>query len=158
MLRRLTIAGIVFFWMLMNGALVKLWLYPQSSEILTVPVGHVSKLLFLHEQPSALKIYQNDRNAGNLLIQPKRDDAAGLRIVGFSGNLLLKLPLLDEQSFGWQGTATMDRAFALQHLTVTIDTHDPATSTKLEIDPPRRIAHYAVSRNGKVFSEKAGLG
>ena len=154
MLRRLTIAGIVFFWLLMNGALVKLWLYPATSEILTVPVGYVSKLLFLHEQPSALTIYQNNRRAGNLSIQPRRDDNTGLRIIEFTGALLLKLPMLDEQSFNWAGTATLDRASKLRHLTVTIDTHDPALSTKLDVDPPRGVAHYALSRSGKTFLEK----
>ena len=154
MLRRLTIAGIVFFWLLMNGALLNLWLYPESTEILTVPVAYVSKLLFLCEQPSALTIYQNNRRAGDVRLQLRRDDSAGLRLVAFSGDLLLQLPLLEQQDFRWTGEATLDRTFALRRLKVCITTRAPELSTELDVDPPHKTASYTLSRNGTTLSRK----
>ena len=165
MVRRLSIAGIVLFWILMNTALVRVWLYPETSEILTLPPVHVLKEVFLHEQTSSLAIYQDGKAVGGITLRPRRDDPNGLRIVEFTGKVLLKLPFLDQQPFSWYGSAEMNRAFALRELKLHIDTHPQTPASKprptaatsdavdLEVEPLRNRANYRVSHGQKTITE-----
>jgi hypothetical protein len=149
MFQRLFIAGIVFFWMLMTGALMQLWVNPATSEILSVPVVHVARQLFLHEQPSNLAVFQTGRRIGSLTLQPRRFDANGIGVVDFTGNILVALPFMAEQAFSWRGTVEMNRSFALQKLKLHIDALGPKITTELDIDPIANRATYTLQQEGE---------
>jgi len=151
----------------MNAALVRVWLYPETSEILAVPPTHVVKDVFLHEQPSNLAIVQDGKRVGGITLRPRRDDANGLRIVEFAGSMSLKLPFLSQQPFSWHGSAEMNRTFALRQLKVHLETHGTAAGSKahavaassdaidLDVDPQHKIATYHVSHDQKPVMESA---
>ncbi len=144
MFQRLLIAGVVFFWLLMTGALVQLWVNPATSEILAVPVVHVVRQMFTHEQTSNLAVFQGNKRIGALSLQPRRFDSDGICMVDFTGNILVELPFMAEQPFSWRGTAEMDRSFALRNLKVHIDALGPKISTDIEIDPGQNKAIYTI--------------
>jgi len=144
MIHRFTIAAIVFFWLLMNGALVRLVIDPGQSGIMTIPVEHVLKQVFLHEQTSSLVIYQGARRVGGLTLQPRRFEAERKCLVDFTGNLLLQIPFVGQQPFSWRGTAELDDAYALRVLRLHVDARSPSVVTDLEINRKKEVVSYTV--------------
>src|SRR5262245_7266621 len=57
MIYRTAAALIVVFWLVMTTLLIRNEVNPEDSRLREVPVTHVLKLLYLHEQPSHLRIY-----------------------------------------------------------------------------------------------------
>ena len=150
MTRRAVIAGIVVFWLGMNGALVHLWLRPETSDILSVPVSHVFKQVFLHEQTSSLAISQNGRRVGGIVLRPRREDDKNLRVLDFTGNIILKLPVLNQQPFNWRGTMELGRSLALRSLKLHVDTRGvsaEAMTVDLEVRPYLNTLTYNVRQN-----------
>jgi len=148
-LHRLFIAGVVFFWLLMTGTLVQLWINPASSEILTVPVVHVFRQMFQHEQASNLAVFQGTKRIGTMTLQPRQFDSNQVCMIDFSGNVLVALPFMQEQPYSWRGTAEMSRAFGLRRLNVCIDALGPKINTEIEIDVLRNLAVCSVQQNGQ---------
>mgnify|MGYP000859369838 CR=1 FL=1 len=144
MIGRLAIVLIISFWLLMNAALLRLWIDPDRSEILTIPVEHVVKQVFLHEQTSNLVILQGQQRVGALTLQPRRFPLDGSHLVDFSGNLLLQIPFVGQQPFSWRGTLEMDAAYAVRSFRVHIDSRSPAVVTEIEIRPGTQEAFYSV--------------
>ncbi len=150
MLHRLFITGIVFFWLLMTGALVQVWLDPASSEVLAVPVEHVVRQIFAHEQPSSLSILQGGQRIGTLTLRPRHFDAEGVCSVDFSGNVMIAFPFLPKQTFVWRGSARMSQSFTLRNLRLHIDAPGQKATTDLEIDPGQNRALCSVrQRDGE---------
>jgi hypothetical protein len=50
MLNRLFSAAIVIFWCVMTFLLIKNEVAPEGSNVSEVPIAHVLKLIYLHEQ------------------------------------------------------------------------------------------------------------
>ena len=150
MIRRALIAGIVVFWLVMNGMLLHLWLRPETSDILSVPVTHVFKQVFLHEQASSLAISQSGRRVGGLVLRPRHEEETGLRVLDFTGNIILKLPVLNQQPFNWRGSLKLGRDFGLRGLKLHVDTRGTSTeamTVDLEVQPESNKLTYDVRQN-----------
>ena len=149
MIRRVAIAGIIGFWLLMNGMLVRLWLHPETSDILAIPAAHVLKQVFLHEQPSNLAISQNGSRVGGVVIRPRRSEAEGLRTVDFTGTYLLKLPMMRPQAYSWHGTVEMDRTFALRDFKLHVESRmasAEAIAIEVQVQPVEKKLSYSVKQ------------
>jgi hypothetical protein len=69
---RLAAVAIVLFWLVMTGLLVRMQCFPGAAELLPVPVDHLFKLMFLHEQPSDLVLFAGEERIGDFHLQPHR--------------------------------------------------------------------------------------
>ncbi len=149
MFTRLLAVAIVLFWGVMNVSLLQLWISPGGSDVLSIPVAHVGKQIFLHEQTSDLSISQGGRPVGSVTFQPRRFDNRDVFLVDYSGNLLLSLPFLPQQPLSWHGTVEMNQAFAVQYFKIHVDARLQGVSFELEVDPPNNIGRYTVRQDGQ---------
>ncbi len=149
MFTRLLVIGVLVFWFVMNGALLRLWISPGASDILSIPIEHVGKQVFTHEQMSDLSIYQGNRPVGSLTLQPRRFDSRGMYLVDFSGNLLLILPFMEQQPFSWHGSLEMDQEFKIRHFRIHLDARLPRMAIDLDIDPIGGEATYTIGQDGQ---------
>ncbi len=169
---RTFIAGIVLFWLVMTGLLVRVEMFPDKGDLLPVPVAHVGRLVFLHQQPSALVLYNPQRQRlGTVQLEPQRTrDASGERFINVlrgTGNTVLSLPGLPNgrmtytfqvqwndaqqlQSFDW--SATLHTPKNLQ----SPDQREPAWGIKFDGRPPLNQFHYLIRRDDAVEKEASG--
>lgn len=146
MFYRLLIAGTIFFWVLMNGALLRLWINPADRRFLSIPPEHVMQLAFQHEKKSNLNVYQGTRHIGYLLLSPQRG-ASGLYVLHFKGNLLLELPFMSQQPYSFEGKAWFDKELNTQRIATTIDIPLPKVGVELDIDLGKKVARCLIQQN-----------
>lgn len=146
MLYRLLIAGTIFFWILMNGALLRLWIDPSERQFLSVPPEHIARQAFLHEKKSSLNVFQSNKHIGYLLLEPGRGAEDPYRL-GFKGNLLLELPFMPQQPYSFEGKAWFDEQFNARRIKMTIDIPLPKVGVELELDLEESVAHCLVQQN-----------
>ena len=139
---------IVGFWLAMTGLLVVRELYPDSTRLNNVPVSHVGRLLFQHEQPSELVVRDKQKEVGTFFIQPHANRETRERRIEFHGNLGINLPAAGKQRISWSGNAIMDDAFNVINLKVSLSTHDPIQGIELDIDNPTNLAKYVITNQG----------
>jgi hypothetical protein len=132
--------------------LIRLYLHPETSDILSVPLEHVAKQVFLHQQQSNLTIYQNGQRVGGTMLRPHRVDDKGLRVIDFSGTLTLRLPFTAQQRIAWHGGVQMNRAFNLQDVDLHFVSHDPPLTTELHYTPERKLASYSVKQGNQMIT------
>ena len=133
MIYRTAAALIVVFWLVMTTLLIRNEVHPEDSRVREVPLSHVLKLLYLHEQPSDLKIYAGGTPMGHLRFHPRTQKETGDRIVEFTGTILLQLQLPDRPSrISWEGTMRMDPEYKMKRSEWAVTLHDPEF-TRLEV-------------------------
>lgn len=146
MLYRLLIVVIISFWVLMNGTLLRLWLDPTSSKLLTVPIEHIAKQAFEFEKTTDLTVYQGNKSIGRVALSPRSFNSEGLCKLEFNGNLFLELPFISQQPYAWRGKSTLDRQFALQTLDLEINITFPKTVILVNIDLPNKKATWSLEQ------------
>lgn len=70
MVYRLLTCGIVLFWLVMMGLLVRRDVYKAEVDALSFPPEHILRLMFLHTQDSNLEIQQDGESVGALSLKP----------------------------------------------------------------------------------------
>ena len=164
--RALTI-GIVAFWLLMMGLLLRVEFSPGEGEMLPVPVDYVWRLMFLREQPSDLVLYNQRQRIGNFHLQPRRlptgsNGVAGpVRLLSGSGGLALTLPGLSGQNLTVRGSVEMDERNTARRVGFYISLHTPGQATlgtTLTLDgrPSSDEWHYQVRQGDTVVQENSG--
>jgi len=146
MLYRLLIAGTIFFWIVMNGALLRLWIDPGERQFLSVPPDHIARQAFLHQKKSNLNVFQSNRHIGYLVLEPRQVDS-NRYLLGFKGNLLLELPFMPQQPYSFEGKAWFDEAFNTHRVKMTIDIPLPKVGVDLDLDLDEKVAHCLVQQN-----------
>ncbi len=155
MLTRILSVAIVVFWLTMTGLLVRTELHPGGSRLSAVPVGHVLKLLFLHEQSSDLNILSDGQRLGYLRLRPKVEKETQARVFEFIGNLQIRLPQMPKQRFSWDGALTMNRGFAVQRMTFGLTMHQPmAYRVDLLVDAQARVAQVLLKERERGVEEE----
>ena len=66
MLARFLSAAIILFWITMTVLLVRSELWPGQSTLRSVPIEHVAKLFWQHQQASDLSILRDNNRVGHL--------------------------------------------------------------------------------------------
>ena len=140
MLYRLLAATIVIFWLAMTGLLVRKEFWPRDSSLREVPVEHVLKMMFAHEEASELQLYNEQAAIGHLRVQPRIRTDDGRRRLEFSGTLRLALPGVNgRQHVAWTGEIEMDRELQPQVFRLAVSYRDPAPHTMdLQLDFPQQ--------------------
>ena len=149
MLARFLSAAIILFWITMTVLLVRSELWPGQSNLRSVPIEHVAKLFWQHQQPSDLTILSDNTRVGHLKLHPKIRKDDGTRILEYSGNLQLRLPGSQRQRVSWDGSATFDHKLALSSLLVGVDVRDSSLMrAEVLVTPSENLARYQLKNNG----------
>ncbi len=141
---------IVGFWLAMTALLVIRELYPNATDLNAIPVGHVGRLLFQHEQASGLEIYDQDTNVGFFRMEPTWTKDRRFRLLKMHGNVTLKLPGL-AQRISWIGSIQFDAAFAVKRLDMNLSTGDPAQQLDIVFDSATNLAKYTLRSGGTEY-------
>lgn len=143
MLYRAAAFIIVVFWLTMTALLVRQEFASGATALREVPVAHVLKLMFLHQQPSTLHIQHERQNIGHLQLHPQVRAEDGVRLLEFSGNLQVVAPGLARQRAAWQGSLEMDAAMAVDKARLSLTLRDvTAYSVDLLVEPRARRLRY----------------
>lgn len=126
MLYRVFAAAIVLFWITMTGLLLRNEVRPGDSALRAVPVAHVVRMIFQHQQPSDLNIVSEKLRLGQIHLNPRLDPTTGLRLLGFKGHLSFAVPGARRQRVAWDGDLEMDKARAVQRFRLGFTVHEPA--------------------------------
>lgn len=155
MLYRTLAILIVGFWLVMTGLLVRTELVPDATRLREVPMFHVVKLLFLHEQPSDLQVFSDNLRVGDLRIHPRTDPDTQQRRIEFSGNLQLHFPAPTRQRFAWDGAFELDRLGKLQLFRFGLSTQE-STKARMDllINPLSRRALFTMQQRGGIREEQ----
>ena len=144
MLYRFAAALIVVFWLTMTTLLVR-----DGGALRAVPVEHVVKLIFHHQQPSDLNIVSERMRLGRLRILPQSDRAAGRRTLAFEGHLQWSAPGVKRQRIAWEGELEMDAALGVQRFRLAATTHGPAEMrSEIVLLPKENVVRYAADFEG----------
>ena len=154
MIARFASLLIVLFWLTMTALLIRNEVTPERSGVRTVPVSHVMKLLYLHEQPSDLFIYNEAMRIGNLRLHPTIRPEDNVRLLEFNGNLHLRFPGV-KQRFSWDGSLEMNAEFAMDRFSFGITVHEPSEMRgELQITSRDKTAQFTLLSHGHVVEEE----
>jgi hypothetical protein len=159
MFPRLAAVLITVFWVIMWALLIRTELEPDGASLRAVPVEHVLKLMFRHQQPSDLSIKGEGRLIGHLRLLPRILPNDQSRVLDYSGSLQLRLPGAGRQRISWLGDSTFGRDLALRQLGMNMKVHHPVqehlTDSDLifAYDAATKKARYEL-RAGQVILER----
>lgn len=155
MLHRLAAVLIILFWLAMTALLVRDELHPDDSRVRAVPLQHVLKLLYLHEQPSDLRIYADMQLLGYLHLRPRIDPETTLRQLEFNGTFQIRLGPSARQRFSWDGLLQLDQTYAFRQLDFGLTVHNPfPTRAEVAIRPDTQRAHVTLKERDQIFDER----
>jgi hypothetical protein len=132
----------------MTVLLVRSELWPGQSKLRSVPIEHVAKLFWLHQQASDLSILSDSIRVGHLHLHPRIRKEDGARILEFSGNLQWRLPGSRLQRVSWGGTATFDEELSLLNLQIGVPVGaSPLMKAQVTVMPSENLARYQLFNN-----------
>lgn len=143
MLYRAVAIFIVVFWLTMTGLLLRQEFALGATALREVPVSHVVKLMFLHEQQSNLHLYNERQRVGQLVIHPKVRKEDETRQLDFSGSVLLAMPGLARQRVTWGGGLEMNRALEVRLAQLDFSFREPqGYAVKVIVEPELKRLRY----------------
>ena len=125
MLYRAAAILVTGFWLTMIGLLIRKEAGPGDSALREVPVGHVIKLLLMHEQASDLNISNGKMHLGNLRIHPQMHKGDRSRVIDFVGNLQIMVPGLERHRVDWSGEIELEKTLATRSFHLALTMRDP---------------------------------
>jgi hypothetical protein len=144
MLYRAAMIGIIAFWLVMMGLLVRLETHPEATDILDVPVSYVMRLLFKHGQISLLTVSDQTKAIGDVSLRPLTTGSDG-RSLNFSGTLTIQLPTAAAQRFNFYGVMDMDAALQVRDFHVDLSVRESRWHLSVNGDATRKILTYEAS-------------
>jgi hypothetical protein len=155
MVYRVAAIFIVLFWLTMTGLLVRKEAWPADSTLREIPVSHVVKLLFLHEQTSELNIVSEKFQLGHLRIQPRVNKETAARVIEFSGYVQLPIPGSARQRVAWNGEWEMEKTLGTRRFRLGVTMHDPEeVRAEVTIIPAANRAHYELRGTGGLIEQQ----
>ncbi|MDQ3623998.1 MAG: hypothetical protein M3463_16185 [Verrucomicrobiota bacterium] len=152
MLTRIPAAFIIVFWLTMTGLLMHREFWPEQAPLREVPVEHVLKLLFLHEQASELAIFSERTRIGHVRLHPKTNAETGERSLLFSGSLSLRLAGDVRRRASWQGELLLEPGLAVREAFLSIEVPPPEDlRTELHYASAKSLIRYALSNGGRIL-------
>jgi len=136
MLYRAAMIGIIAFWVVMMGLLVRIETHPEASDILDVPVSFVMRLMFRHGQTSFLNVLDGDRRIGMFFLRPATTGSDG-RSLNFSGDLTVPLPAAPAERVSFGGAIDMDAGLQVRDFHADFSTRQPPAHLHLIGDGAR---------------------
>ncbi|MHA3770190.1 hypothetical protein ACXR0O_01475 [Verrucomicrobiota bacterium sgz303538] len=112
-MNRLFALLITGFWITMWTLLLRTELEPQRAALREVPIEHVLKLFFQHQQPSDLFLHGEGGRLGHVRLHPQIRKEDGMRVIDFSGNAQLRIPGAPRHRVAWEGEAELTPSLEL---------------------------------------------
>ena len=164
---RALVLGIIVFWCWTTARLVRTELLPTGVEATPVPIAYLWKLVFLHEEPSDLVLYNQQQRLGNLHIEPHRH---ALNVDGSSssnhaitaiGGFSVELPWAARQNIVLHALLKLDEHEQMQRLEISAVFHEPkqrnaGTTVTLDGSSSTGLWHYAVRQGDTLIKEQTG--
>lgn len=148
MLHRFIVILIVLFWASMTSLLVVRELYPGITRLNQVRPGHVTQLIFQHQQASDLQIHDGQTEVGFVHLQPVKNAKTGAQAIEAHGNLSINLPGGGRQRFSWVGAIEFDAIYQLQGIRLNLAFQQAGGQIEIQIDPNKKLARYTVKGGG----------
>lgn len=152
MIYRTVAALIVVFWMVMTSLLIRNEVNPEDSGVREVPLAHVLKILYLHEQESHLRTYAGGTPIGHLSFKPRNDKETGHRLAEFAGSIQLQVP--DRRRISWDAVLRMTPNYELEQSNWGVALQDPG-AVRLEVqtraDDPK--AHVTIRSKERIIQQ-----
>jgi len=150
MLYRTLAVLVVAFWLTMIGLLVRKEGGPAGDALREVPVGHVVKLLLMHEQKSDLNIYSEKLRLGFLRIHPQMRKDERSRVIDFSGHINVMIPGMERQRVKWDGEMELEKNLATRRFVIRLAFSDPAQRppnnqrVQLTVEPEKNLLTWTL--------------
>ena len=163
MFYRALVVGIVLFWAGMTTLLLRLEFAPGESAMTPVPTAHVWKLVFRHEELSALTLYGGRQRLGEFHVQPRQRAGPGgafHQLIG-TGAFTLDLPDATDERMVLHATLDLDENEEIQHVELAVNFHSPqpktpSTTVVFDGEPPHGHWHYAIRQGENVLKDRSG--
>ncbi len=160
---------IAVFWLVMWGLLLRTELHPDGAALREVPIEHVVKLIFRHEEGSNLVVHGDGARLGQMQLVP-RSKSENEHSIDCTGGLQLRMPNGGRERISWKGTVDLDAAFSLQMLHLMLVTSPlgaeggnkaedakapvaPTTTVDITVNPLEKTASY-VWKNGNIVLDE----
>jgi hypothetical protein len=145
---------VAIFWLIMWTLLLRTELRPQGASLREVPIEHVARLIFREKQSSDLVFHGDGVRVGNLQMTPSVP-SENRCVLDFSGTLQIRMPDATREHLRWNGSLTMDNAFAVQllHLVFTTAPTQEASGIEITINPIEHLASYVWRTHGRLEDE-----
>jgi hypothetical protein len=153
MLYRLAMIGIIAFWLVMMGLLVRLETHPETTDILDVPVSYVVRLMFKHAEPSLMTVTEEGKAIGTISVRPVTTGTDG-RTCNFSGTLSLQLPMGTRKRFNFNGAIDMDGGLRMRDFHVDLTVLDPRIRLDVKGDMAQNRLTYEVFQDSLVLASQ----
>ena len=156
MLYRALTLLVIGFWLTMTGLLIRKETGPGDSALREVPVGHVVKLLLMHEQASVLNIYSGKMCVGHLRIHPQMHTGDRARVIEFVGDLQIMMPGLERERVQWDGEIELEKTLATRRFTMGLTFRDPTlrntTASRIQITvvPAENLLTWTLLSDGQL--------
>lgn len=143
MLSRILTVLIFGFWIVMSALLVRSHLNPGESGVMTVPVEHVVKLIFLHGQPSDLNIMVGDIPFGALTIRPTSTES--IHTLECNGSARLRIPMVPRDQLIWETEVDLEPDYSFRTFRGIFRVRDRDVRLGVEVDAGKKVVHYRLS-------------
>lgn len=137
----------------MTTLLVIQQIYPESTNINSVPISFIGGQFFQHQQSSDLEIYDLNKPVGYVHLQPRVDAANDKRFLEFSGNLTYAPAGLGSQRIAWSGNIEFGPSLATKQIHLSVTIQGSAQQFLMDIAPPTKKMHCIVRVNGAAIDE-----
>ena len=143
------------FWVTMWTLLLQTEMEPQRAALREVPVGHVLKLFFHHQQASDLYLSSGANRIGHVRFHPQVRKEDGARIFDFSGSAQVVVPGAPRQRLSWSGevellpTMELSKLHLMSALRESTTKDVPETTVIINIDAKTRDASYEIETGGE---------
>lgn len=151
MAQRFFAFSIVAFWLGMTTLLVRNELNPGGSRVREVPLHHVLKLLYLHDEPTALRIFSDGRMLGTVHLDPRIEGTR--RLLDFNGTVQIQLTPEVRQRLSADGRLELDDTFSFHRVNFGVSLHDDDfTRAEVEIPAQTGRARTTIKQRNVVLS------
>jgi hypothetical protein len=157
MLYRLVSASIVVFWVVMTTLLVRNEVNPGASSLREVPVGHVVKQLFIHQQRSNMRIYSGTTPIGHFFMHPKVDPETDMRILDIMCNLVFERDRYQKHRISWETMVQMNSQFEVQESVHKFRTEPSGVAVEIRSSPKNPKMQVRTILDGRVYDREIGL-
>lgn len=147
----------------MTALLVRLEWASDETRMIAVPTAYVWKLLFRHEEMSALTLFNGRQRLGELHLQPRQRAGAGgaFHQLDGSGAFALNVPGVPGERMALHFTLDLDEGEQIQHVEIAANFHEPkqkqpGVTVVFDGQPPRGRWHYAIRRDDDLLKENSG--
>jgi hypothetical protein len=137
----------------MTGLLVVRELYPEATSLNSVPVSHVVRLFFQHEQSSDLRIQSTRGEIGYLHLQARPPTKPQKREMDLHGNVALVMPNGGQQRLSWAGRVEMNSRFDVERFHVDLATMEPSQRLDIKVDLLAKTAVFGVKMGEELLNE-----